>query len=352
MMTIDIDLKKRVDDSYKIHIGALPELTFGTKVAVVTNPTVSALHLAYLIERLRAPVVEIITLPDGEQYKNWQSIEQVLDSMFEARFNRHSLLIAFGGGVIGDMTGFAASIFQRGIDFIQIPTTLLSQVDASVGGKTGINNAYGKNLIGAFHQPRAVYADPRFLSTLPPREFAAGVAEIVKMAVTFDADFFAWLERAELNDPKVLAEAVARSVRTKAGVVAQDEKERGLRAALNYGHTFGHVIENETNYTTYLHGETVAIGMVMANRLACRLGWMDVAEAERVTAVLLRYGLPVDYTIVDPEAFYDAFFLDKKSGDNTITFILPRHLGGVEITDAIERSLVIEVLESFGGEGR
>ena len=346
-MTVDIDLKQSVDNSYKIYIEALPKLAFGKKVAVVTNPTVSALHLDYLLARLEAPAVEIVTLPDGEQYKNWESIETILGALFEARFNRSSLLIAFGGGVIGDMTGFAASIFQRGIDFIQIPTTLLSQVDASVGGKTGINNAYGKNLVGAFHQPIAVYADPHFLQTLPEREFAAGVAEIVKMAVTFDAEFFAWLETADLHRAQTLAEAVARSVRTKASVVAQDEKEKGLRAALNYGHTFGHVIENETRYTTYLHGETVAIGMVMANMLAVRLGLMTEAEAERIKALLQRHGLPVGYRIADVEAFYDAFFLDKKSGDNSITFILPRHIGGVEMTDRIPKSEVTAVLSAF-----
>lgn len=346
-MTVDIDLKKTIDDSYKIHIAALPPLTFDKKVAVVTNPTVSGLHLAHLLERLEAPTIEVVTLPDGEQYKNWESIETVLNALFEARFNRSSVLIAFGGGVIGDMTGFAASVFQRGIDFIQIPTTLLSQVDASVGGKTGINNAYGKNLIGAFHQPRAVYADPHFLSTLPKREFAAGVAEIVKMAVTFDAGFFSWLETADLHQDDVLAEAVARSVKTKANVVAQDEKERGLRAALNYGHTFGHVIENETRYTTYLHGETVAIGMVMANRLAVRLGMMHEEEAERVKRLLERFSLPVTYAISDSERFYETFFLDKKSGDNSITFILPKHLGGVEITDRIEKADIMAVLHAY-----
>lgn len=348
-MTVDIDLKKTIDDSYKIYIDALPPLTFDKKVAVVTNPTVSGLHLAYLLARLEAPTIEVVTLPDGERYKTWESIETVLDALFAARFNRSSLLIAFGGGVIGDMTGFAASIFQRGIDFIQIPTTLLAQVDASVGGKTGINNAYGKNLIGAFHQPRAVYADPHFLSTLPAREFAAGVAEIVKMAVTFDSDFFAWLETADLNRPEILAEAVARSVKTKAWVVAQDEKEHGLRAALNYGHTFGHVIENETNYTTFLHGETVAIGMVMANMLAVRLGLMDEADADRVKRLLETYGLPVSYRIGDVERFYETFFLDKKSGDDSITFILPKGLGGVEITDTIDKAEVIAVLKAFEG---
>ncbi len=350
-MTVDIDLRKVTDHSYKIRIEPLPELRFDRKVAVVTNPTVSQLHLTYLLDRLEAPTVEVITLPDGEQYKNWESIEKILNALFEERFNRSSLLVAFGGGVIGDMTGFAASIFQRGIDFIQVPTTLLAQVDASVGGKTGINNAYGKNLIGAFHQPRAVYADPHFLTTLPEREFAAGVAEIVKMAVTFDESFFEWLETADLSETETLAEAVARSVRTKASVVAQDEKEHGLRAALNYGHTFGHVIENETDYTTYLHGETVAIGMVMANALAVRLGLMTEEEAQRVRALLERYGLPTSYRIADAEAFYRTFFLDKKSGDDSVTFILPVHLGGVEITDRIPKDEVMAVLRGYEEHG-
>ena len=346
-MTIDINLKKEIDLSYKVTIGTLPTLTYDTKVAVVTNPTISKLHLDYLLSKLTAKEVHIITVPDGEEYKNWESIEKILEGMFEARFNRNSLLIAFGGGVIGDMTGFTASIYQRGIDFVQIPTTLLSQVDASVGGKTGFNNKYGKNLVGAFHQPKAVYADAHFLSTLPKREFAAGVAEVVKMAVCFDADFFTWLETADLNDEKQLAEAVAKSVQTKAWVVAQDEKERGLRAALNYGHTFGHVIEKETNYTGFLHGEAVAIGMVMANDTAVALGWMSEDEARRVKTLLERYDLPTTYKIEDVDTFYETFYLDKKSADSAITFIIPKSLGGVEITDKIEASLVKEVLGRY-----
>ena len=346
-MTIDINLKKEIDLSYQVTIDTLPELSFDTKVAVVTNPTVAALHLEYLLSKLTAKEVHVITVPDGEEYKNWESIEMILEGMFEARFNRNSLLIAFGGGVIGDMTGFTASIYQRGIDFVQIPTTLLSQVDASVGGKTGFNNKYGKNLVGAFHQPKAVYADAHFLSTLPEREFAAGVAEVVKMAVCFDADFFAWLEEADLNDEHQLSEAVAKSVQTKAWVVAQDEKERGLRAALNYGHTFGHVIEKETKYTGFLHGEAVAIGIVMANDTAVALGWMSKDEATRVKALLERYKLPTSYKIEDVDTFYETFYLDKKSADSAITFIIPRSLGGVEITDKIDELLIKQVLGQY-----
>jgi 3-dehydroquinate synthase len=347
IMTVDIELKKEIDNSYKIVIDTLPALQFKKKVAIVTNPKVAGLHLKYLLDHIEADELYIITVPDGEQYKNQESIDIILNRLFDHRFNRNSLLIAFGGGVIGDMTGYAASMYQRGIDFIQIPTTLLSQVDASVGGKTGINNRYGKNLIGAFHQPQAVYIDPYFLKTLPQREFGAGVAEVIKMAVTFNKDFFEFLETADLNDAKILKEALAQSVQTKAWVVSQDEKERGLRAALNYGHTFGHVIENETNYSLYLHGEAVGIGMVMANALSVKLGWMQADEAARVTALLKKYRIPTHYKVEDVESFYNAFYLDKKSTDSAIKFILPRNIGGVEMSDAIDETLVKSVLEEF-----
>jgi len=348
-MTVSINLKRIVDDSYPIHIGSLPEINFEGKVAVLTNPKVAGLHLQTLLSRLNAKEVYIITIPDGEHYKTLETIEFILDRMFDHRLNRKSLLVAFGGGVIGDMGGFSASLYNRGIDFIQIPTTLLSQVDASVGGKTGINNRYGKNLIGAFHQPRAVYIDPSFLKTLPSREFGAGVAEIVKMAVTFNAPFFEWLEQNDLHEGDNLLVAIKKAVETKAAVVEEDEKEQGLRAALNYGHTFGHVIENETKYETYLHGESVAIGMVMANELACERGLMTRSDAERVKALLGRYSLPLSYPIADVEKFYQAFFLDKKSADSAITFILPRGIGGVEITDKIEAETVKKILMMFKG---
>ena len=347
-MQVNIPLKQVVDNSYDITIDALQKRTYDAKVAIITNPKVAGLHLSYLLSKIEAKELYIITVPDGEAYKNQDSIDLILESLFNHRFNRKSLLIAFGGGVIGDMTGYASSIYQRGIDFVQIPTTLLSQVDASVGGKTGINNSYGKNLIGAFHQPRAVYIDPHFLETLPAREFGAGVAEVVKMAVTFNADFFEYLEAADLNDKESLQEAIKQAVQTKAGVVAQDEKEHGLRAALNYGHTFGHVIENETGYTKYLHGEAVAIGMVMADALAVKLGLMSEDEAGRIKNILQKYKLPTTYKIQNSENFYDAFFLDKKSSDASITFILPVGIGGVKITDTVDKETVLEVLESFG----
>lgn len=348
-MTISINLKRIIDDSYPIHIGSLPEINFEGKVAVLTNPKVAGLHLQTLLSRLNAKEVYVITIPDGEQYKTLDTIESILDRMFDHRLNRKSLLVAFGGGVIGDMGGFTASLYNRGIDFIQIPTTLLSQVDASVGGKTGVNNRFGKNLIGAFHQPRAVYIDPSFLFTLPSREFGAGVAEIVKMAVTFNRDFFEWLEKNDLREGENLQHAIKMAVETKARVVEADEKEQGLRAALNYGHTFGHVIENETHYETYLHGESVAIGMVMANELACEMGLMSREEVERVKGLLAQYDLPLTYGIADVEKFYQTFFLDKKSADSAITFILPRGIGGVEITDSVDSVIVKKILSTFQG---
>lgn len=347
-MQVNIPLKQVVDNSYDITIDTIQKVHFDKKVAIVTNPKVAGLHLAYLLSKVSAKELYIITVPDGEEYKNQTSIDLILESLFNHRFNRKSMLIAFGGGVIGDMTGYAASIYQRGIDFVQIPTTLLSQVDASVGGKTGINNAYGKNLIGAFHQPKAVYIDSHFLSTLPKREFGAGVAEIVKMAVTFNKNFFEFLETADLHDTRVLQEAIKQAVQTKAEVVAKDEKEHGLRAALNYGHTFGHVIENETKYKTYLHGEAVAIGMVMANETAVSMGLMTPQEAHRIKKVLQKYDLPTSYTIEDVNSFYETFFLDKKSSDASVTFIIPVGIGGVKITDDVDKELIFSVLQKFG----
>ena len=344
-MIINIKLPNNI--TYDITIDTIKNLTFDRKVVIVTNPTVSGFHLEYLTSKIDAKELSVVTIPDGEQYKNLKTIEDILEHCFEHKLNRKSLLIAFGGGVIGDMTGFAASIYQRGIDFIQVPTTLLAQVDASVGGKTGVNNKFGKNLVGAFHQPIAVNIDPYFLTTLPKREFGAGIAEIVKMAVTFNKDFFEWLEQNDLNDETNIKTAIAKSAQTKAWVVNQDEKENGIRAALNYGHTFGHVIENETNYDTYLHGEAVGIGMVMANEMAVRIGNMSENEALRVKNLLEKYNIPTTYTIEDVEDFYEHFFLDKKSLDNKIKFIVPKGIGDCEITSEIPKEDVINTLKDF-----
>jgi len=347
-MIVPIKLAQTQNITYDITIDTLPTLTFDTSVVVVTNPTVAGHHLESLLAKLSATQLHVVTIPDGEEYKTLATVENILGECFEQKLDRKSLLIAFGGGVIGDMTGFTASLYQRGIDFIQIPTTLLSQVDASVGGKTGVNNKYGKNLIGAFYQPKAVYIDPSFLETLPEREFAAGVAEVVKMAVMFDKDFFYYLKEANLNDIETIKEMIAKSVSLKAWVVNQDEKEAGIRAVLNYGHTFGHVVENETNYTTYLHGEAVAIGIVMANALAIELGLFTQEEAEEVKAFLVSADLPTEYVIKNVDDFYEHFFLDKKSAKGSIKFILPNGLGNYKMVSDIDEHIVKKVLAQFG----
>ncbi len=346
-MEVAISLKKSEDRSYTIYIDALPTIEGLSKAVVVTNPKVAGLHLGYLLPKLEAKELYIVTLPDGEDYKNEESLDYLLERLFDHKIDRKSTLIAFGGGVIGDMTGFAAAIYQRGIDFIQIPTTLLSQVDASVGGKTGINNRFGKNLIGAFHQPKAVYIDTHFLTTLPKREFAAGVAEIVKMAVVFDREFFAWLEEHDLSYDEDLKYAIKRSVELKASIVARDEREGGVRASLNYGHTFAHVIENETGYKRFLHGEAVAMGMVMANALAVRMGLLSKQEAERIKKVLQKYNLPTCYEVGNVEEFYEHFFLDKKTQADRIKFVLPKGIGDFLISDEVPKEEVYAVLREF-----
>jgi len=347
-MIVPIEIKNRQDINYNIYIEPLRELKFDNKVAIVTNPTVAKFHLEKVLKVVDAPHLEVIEVPDGEEYKNIDTILSILDRLFEAKFDRKSTLIALGGGVIGDMTGFAASIYQRGISFIQMPTTLLSQVDASVGGKTGVNNRFGKNLIGAFYQPKAVYIDPAFLDTLPDREFAAGVAEAVKMAVMFDRDFFEFFKSASLKNKDEVIEVIAKSVKLKADVVNKDEKESGIRAVLNYGHTFGHVIENLTNYKKYLHGEAVAIGMVMANELAIKLGLLSREEANDIKSVLEKNNLPTYFEIEDVEEFYEHFFLDKKTSKGSIKFILPNgSIGSHVIKSDIPKSIVTDVLNLF-----
>lgn len=347
-MIVPIKLAETQGITYDITIDVLPTLTFDRSVVIVTNPTVSGYHLETLLSQLSAPQLHVVTIPDGEEFKTLATVENILNECFEQKLDRKSLLIAFGGGVIGDMTGFTASLYQRGIDFIQIPTTLLSQVDASVGGKTGVNTRYGKNLIGAFYQPKAVYIDPTFLETLPPREFAAGVAEVVKMAVMFDKDFFDYLCGVDLKNVDVIKEMIKKSVELKAWVVSQDEKEAGIRAVLNYGHTFGHVVENETNYKIYLHGEAVAIGMVMANALAVELGLFTQEEADAVKAFLISADLPTEYIIKDIDDFYEHFFLDKKSARGSIKFILPQGMGNHKMISDVEEKRVKKVLAQFG----
>lgn len=346
-MIIPIELENSKAVKYDVVIDTLPTLTFNRKVAIITNTTVSALHLETLKSKIEADELFVVTIADGEEFKNLLTVENILNELFEHQLDRKSLLIALGGGVIGDMTGFTASLYQRGIGFVQVPTTLLAQVDASVGGKTGVNNAYGKNLIGAFYQPEAVYIDTEFLKTLPAREFSAGIAEIVKMAVMFDKAYFDFLMNADFQDKQMLEKAIERSVELKSEVVNLDEKESGIRAVLNYGHTFGHVVEYETAYKTYVHGEAVAIGMMMANALAVELGMMQQDEMDLVTTFLQKHNLPISYEIKEVDTFYDKFFLDKKTANNKLKFILPQGIGGHMIRDDISEEVLKKVLKAF-----
>ena len=346
-MIVPIHLENSIAVKYDVVIDALPQLTFNRKVAIVTNTTVSDLHLETLKSKINADELFVVTVEDGEEFKNLATVETILNELFEHKLDRKSVLIALGGGVIGDMTGFTASLYQRGIGFVQVPTTLLSQVDASVGGKTGVNNAYGKNLIGAFYQPEAVYIDTEFLKTLPTREFSAGIAEIVKMAVMFDQEYFDFLMEADFREKSVLEKVIQRSVELKAHVVNLDEKESGIRAVLNYGHTFAHVVENETNYKTYLHGEAVAIGIMMVNALAVELEMMTQAQMDLVTKFLLKHNLPISYEIKKVDAFYDKFFLDKKAANNKLKFILPQGIGGHLIRNDISEEILKKVLKAF-----
>ncbi|EPP8195608.1 3-dehydroquinate synthase [Campylobacter lari] len=351
-MQVKVNLDKNT--SYNVYINELEELNFDTKVVILTNELVAKLHLDTLLKKIHAKELFVIKIKDGEEYKNLQTIEYILDQMCTYKLDRKSLLISFGGGVISDMGGFVASIYQRGIEFINIPTTLLACVDASVGGKTGVNNKFGKNLIGTFYQPKAVYCESKFLKTLPSRELAAGMAEFIKMAVVFDKEILSFLEKLDedkfLNaklDDIVLAQIIQKSIELKANVVSQDEKESGLRMLLNYGHTFAHVIENQTEYKKYLHGEAVAIGMNMANVLALNLGLLSEKECQRVQNLLVKFKLPISYKISNIQEFYNAFFLDKKTHYQKINFILAYGLGKACIKNDISKEDILHALEVF-----
>lgn len=338
-------LKVELDDrSYPIFIGAdllsqrelfAPYIT-GRRVAIVTNETVAPLYLKP-IETLLAQYNPIaVVLPDGEEYKTLSVLERVFTALLEARCDRKTTIVALGGGVIGDMAGFAAASYQRGIPFIQVPTTLLSQVDSSVGGKTGVNHALGKNMIGAFYQPRAVVIDTRTLATLPDKELSAGLAEVIKYGLISDAEFFAWLENNMdallAREPNALALAIERSCRNKADVVARDEREGGLRALLNFGHTFGHAIETGAGYGAWLHGEAVGAGMAMAADLSHRLGWLPAKDVQRVERLLARARLPVRGADLAVERYLDLMAVDKKVEGGQLRLVLLKAIGDAVIT--------------------
>jgi len=325
--------------SYPIHIGAdllgraelyRPYLAGGS-VAIVTNELVGPLYLAEVKAGLPGARITEIVVPDGEQAKSWQSLNLAFDALLKARCGRDTLIVALGGGVVGDLAGFAAATYQRGVDFVQVPTTLLAQVDSSVGGKTAINHPLGKNMIGAFHQPRAVIADVGTLDSLPDRELRAGLAEVIKHGLALDEAFTRWLEgnieKLVARDRAALSYAVRRSCELKAAIVADDERESGVRALLNFGHTFGHAIEAGSGYGAWLHGEAVAAGMVMASELSQRIGNIQKSDVARVRDLLRRAGLPVAGPALPPDRLLDLMAVDKKAAKGKGRFIVLEAIG-------------------------
>lgn len=356
MQTLKVDLGER---SYPIYIGEglldQPELLAphiaGRQVAIVSNETVAPLYLERLSKTLGAYSVLPVVLPDGEAHKNWETLQLIFDGLLTARHDRRTTVVALGGGVIGDMAGFAAACYQRGVDFIQVPTILLSQVDSSVGGKTGINHPLGKNMVGAFYQPNAVLIDTTSLKTLPARELSAGLAEVIKYGLICDKPFLAWLEdnmqALRALDSAALTEAIRRSCAAKAAVVGADERESGVRATLNLGHTFGHAIETHMGYGVWLHGEAVAAGTVMALEMSMRLGWIDQAERDRGIRLLQDAGLPV----VPPQEMTPAHFMehmavDKKVLDGRLRLVLLRQMGETVVTDDYSKEILQATLSA------
>jgi 3-dehydroquinate synthase len=359
MQTLTVRLDKR---SYPIHIARgllsradllLPHLP-NKKAAVVTNTTVAPLYLEQLRATLQGHGVETIpvVLPDGEQYKNTETLGKIYDALLENRCERSTPLVALGGGVIGDMTGYAAATYLRGVPFIQIPTTLLAQVDSSVGGKTGINHPLGKNMIGAFYQPQMVLADVATLDTLPDNELRAGIAEVIKYGLIRDLPFFEWLEQKMekllARDAAALQYAIARSCENKAEVVAADERESGERALLNLGHTFGHAIETGMGYGVWLHGEAVAAGTIMTASLSQRMGWIREADAARIRTLFERAGLPVEAPALGVDKYLQLMGLDKKVVGGKIRFVLLKAIGQAVVSEA-PPELLRQTLDSIHG---
>ncbi len=355
MQTITVDLGDR---KYPIFIGpglinhaeVLKPYIRGEQVCVVTNETVAPIYLDTLLKNLGSYDLAIVTLPDGEQFKTLATFNKIFDVLLEKNHHRTTTLIALGGGVVGDMTGFAAATFQRGVNFIQIPTTLLAQVDSSVGGKTGVNHPLGKNMIGAFHQPQAVLVDVNILQTLPKRELSAGLAEVIKYGLIADVEFFDWLEEnieALLRlDEAAISYAIKRSCEIKADIVAQDEKEAGVRAWLNLGHTFGHAIENAMGYGQWLHGEAVATGMVMAADLSRRLSWLSKKDCDRLVSLLLKANLPIHSPDIDEAHFLQLMAGDKKVLDGKLRLVLLKSIGEAITTTDFPEDKLLETLRA------
>lgn len=354
---LNVDLGER---SYPIFIGhqildnhrLITDYIQGNSAVIISNTTVAPLYLAKVEAALNEKQLrfDTVILEDGEQYKTMENVERIIDVLIDKRHDRKATLIALGGGVIGDITGFAAAIYQRGINFIQIPTTLLSQVDSSVGGKTGVNHPRGKNMIGAFYQPQCVIADTDTLNTLPDRELSSGMAEVIKYGLIHDPDFFCWLEHnmpgLMQKDPTLLSQAIKESCQTKADIVAIDEKESGIRAILNLGHTFGHAIESAMGYGNWLHGEAVAAGIVMAADLSLRHQWIDDATMQRTINLLKQANLPVaPPTEISVNQFMDIMAIDKKVDQGIIKLVLLKDLGKAIISADYDTELLNQTLQ-------
>ena len=355
MKKINIQFDER---SYPIYIGEglisndelISQHILGKKVAIITNDTVADIYLKTLIDTV-SPYKELISiiLPDGESHKSKDSLDSIYTQLLQNKADREITLIALGGGVIGDITGFAAATYMRGVDFIQIPTTLLSQVDSSVGGKTGINHPLGKNMIGAFYQPKCVISDMNVLKTLPSRELSAGLAEVIKYGLIRDNKFFGWLEShiqflIDLN-PEYLIEAVERSCENKAAVVEADEFESGIRAILNLGHTFGHAIEVAQGYGNWLHGEAVGAGMVMAAKLSQSMGWLADKDVDRIVALIKKAGLPTEPPKISVKKYMELMMLDKKTKDGQINLVLQKSIGDAVLTNQYDPKKLHQILE-------
>lgn len=347
------------DRSYPIYMGPgnldKPELLTkhikSKQVVVVTNETVAPLYLERVTKHLQDYQLETIILADGEQYKTLETLNIIFNALLEKKFSRNATLIALGGGVVGDLSGFAAACYQRGIPFIQIPTTLLSQVDSSVGGKTGVNHALGKNMLGAFYQPQSVIIDVNVLGTLDDRQLAAGVAEVIKYGLIRDATFFSWIEqnieKIMARDEAALTYIIKQSCQNKAEIVAADERESGIRAILNLGHTFGHAIETGMGYGKYLHGEAVAIGTCQAAELSCELGWLSQQDVDRIKNLFQRATLPVDAPKnLTAETFLQLMAVDKKNVDGNIRLILLNKIGEATLPVAVDKEKLLKVLNA------
>ena len=359
MKQLHVELK---ENSYPIYIGSgllgqkdlLLKHINSKQIVIVTNTTVAPLYLKKITDNLTDFQVEIVELADGEEFKTLDSINLIFDKLLESKYSRNATLLALGGGVVGDMGGFAAACYQRGIAFIQLPTTVLAQVDSSVGGKTGVNHALGKNMIGAFYQPKCVIADMDVLDTLEDKQLISGIAEVIKYGLIRDLEFFEWLEEniALLlkRDKEAMAYVIERSCQNKAEIVAEDEFESGIRAILNLGHTFGHAIETGSGYGKYLHGEAVAIGIGYAADLSKRLGWLTDEDVDRILSLLKAAHLPVlPPKEMNVEKFIDLMAVDKKNVDGNIKLILLKSLGQATLPISVEQSLLEKTLKNYAG---